>query len=330
MNLHNPPAGTIRASLRHPAFRWLLGGLAVSQIGDWLYNLALVTMVYAGTHSTMWAGVTTAARVVPLVVLGPFGGVIADRFDRRRVMVCCDAIRLVLMLVLALVASLHLPVLLAPVIAAAATASGTPYLPCVSASTPRGPDADLPGANAARSAVTGLGIIAGPALVAACCWSGPRLGLCREHGHLRPVRPGRAGHPGRVGLPPRAPEEQPTSLLRGMAQGMAVLRAYPRALRLVGADIMCSLLSAHHRIRRVCAPWWLALPRSLAMACCVCLLPGLARRAGSGHSCGGHGRRGAGAGHAARPRFPPGPATGDQPPSWSRSLATVTLSTYPG
>ena len=28
----------------------------------------------------MWAGVATAARVVPMVVLGPFGGVIADRF----------------------------------------------------------------------------------------------------------------------------------------------------------------------------------------------------------------------------------------------------------
>ena len=36
MNLHNPSAGTIRASLRYPAFRWLLSGLAVSQTGDWL------------------------------------------------------------------------------------------------------------------------------------------------------------------------------------------------------------------------------------------------------------------------------------------------------
>ena len=46
---------------------------------------------------------------------------------------------------------------------------------------------------------------------------------------------GSASHPGR-------PEEQPTGLLRGIAEGMAVLRAYPQALRLVGADIMCSLV----------------------------------------------------------------------------------------
>jgi hypothetical protein len=34
VNLHNSSAGTIRASLRYPAFRWLLSGLTVSQTGD--------------------------------------------------------------------------------------------------------------------------------------------------------------------------------------------------------------------------------------------------------------------------------------------------------
>src|ERR1700760_3931210 len=118
MNMPNAPEGTIRAALRYPAFRKLLGGLAVSQIGDWLYNLALVTLVYSRTHSALWAGVPTAARVVPIVAMGPLGGVIADRFDRRRLMIASDLIRLALMLVLALVAVRHLPVPLAPVIPA--------------------------------------------------------------------------------------------------------------------------------------------------------------------------------------------------------------------
>lgn len=53
-------------------------------------------------------------------------------------------------------AAARLPILLAPVIAAMATAAAAPYLPCVSAITPRVvDDADLPGANAARSAVAG-------------------------------------------------------------------------------------------------------------------------------------------------------------------------------
>src|SRR6478672_3484802 len=72
MNVRNSPEGTIRGALRYPAFRALLAGLAVSQAGDWLYNIALVTLVYQRTGSAMWAGVTTAARIVPMVVLGPF------------------------------------------------------------------------------------------------------------------------------------------------------------------------------------------------------------------------------------------------------------------
>ena len=158
MNIQQAKPGTIRASLRYPAFRWLLGGLAVSQLGDWLYNLALIALVYERTHSALWAGITTAARVVPVVALGPLGGVVADRFDRRRVMITCDVARIVLMVLLALFVVTHAPILLAPVIAAVATAFATPYLPCVAATTPRlVDDADLPGANAARSAVNGLG-----------------------------------------------------------------------------------------------------------------------------------------------------------------------------
>src|ERR1700722_4094018 len=120
-------SGTIRAALGYSPFRRLLTGLAVSQIGDWLYNLALVTLVYERTHSAMWAGLAAAARVVPIVALGPLGGVIADRFDRRRVMVTSDLIRLILMVILAVVAATRLPVILVPLIATAATAAGAPY-----------------------------------------------------------------------------------------------------------------------------------------------------------------------------------------------------------
>ena len=251
MNIQNAPQGTIRAALRYPAFRKLLGGLAVSQIGDWLYNLALVTLVYSRTHSALWAGVTTAARVVPIVTLGPLGGAIADRFDRRRLMIASDLIRLALMLVLALVAVSHLPVLLAPVIAAAATVAGSPYLPCTSAVTPRlVPDADLPGANAARSAVGAAGIIIGPALGGVLLLIGsPALAfvvnavtfglaaaavLAIAPGPVFAVSPGGASAAGGA--------SRPSGLWHDVADGAAALRAHPEAVRLVGADIMCSLV----------------------------------------------------------------------------------------
>jgi len=243
------PDGSIRSALRYPAFRSLLAGLAVSQVGDWLYNLALVTLVYQRTGSALWAGVATAARIVPMVVLGPVGGAIADRFDRRRVMVGCDLLRLALMLALAAAAAARLPIVVIPVLAALATAAGTPYLPATSATTPRlVRDADLPGANAARSGVSALGIIVGPALggvllllgspalafavnaltfaLAAVCVLSIRTSSAFA---VTSAAGPRGGNP-------------LTGVLRGMADGAAALRAHPAAVRLVGADIMCSLI----------------------------------------------------------------------------------------
>jgi MFS family permease len=244
MNMQNAAAGTMRAALRYPAFRRLLGGLAVSQFGDWLYNLALIALVFERTRSPAWAGLTTAARVVPIVALGPLGGVIADRFDRRRVMVACDLVRLALMVALALIAAARLPIAIAPVIAALATAAATPYLPCVAATTPRlVSDADLPGANAARSAVAGAAIIAGPALGGVLLLLGaPAFAFLLNAATFGLSSLAVLAIPGGEAFRPGPQQTRPGGLLRGVAAGAAVLRAHPWALRLVGADIMCSIV----------------------------------------------------------------------------------------
>ncbi len=253
MTTDNAPSGTIRAALRYPAFRYLLSALAVSQVGDWMYNLALVVLVYDRTHSALWAGVTTAARVVPVVVLGPLGGVLADRYDRRRIMIACDLARMGLMFVLAAVAAAGLPIGLAPVIAAAATTAAAPYLPCVAAVTPRlVDDADLPGANAARSAIGGASIILGPALggvllllgspAIAFALNALTFGLSALA--VLAIRD-RGAFATRRSAPDQA-AERPAGLFTGMfselAEGAAALRQHPQALRLIGADIMCSFL----------------------------------------------------------------------------------------
>jgi MFS family permease len=259
MNIKKAPAGTIRAALAYPAFRGLVSALAVSQLGDWLYNLTLIALVYGRTHSAWWAGVTTAARVVPVVLLGPLGGVIADRFDRRRVMIASDVTRMALMVLLAAVAVVHLPILLAPVIAAAATAAAAPYLPCVSAITPRlVQDADLPGANAARSAVNGLAVIAGPALGGLLLLLGsPALAFMLNALTFGLSALAVTSIRGRAVFRPEPADGRPAGVFRQVAQGAAVLRSHSRLMRLVGADIACStvygtqivlLLLVSHRI----------------------------------------------------------------------------------
>jgi hypothetical protein len=82
-------ADRLLAGPEHRPFRRLAAALAASQIGDWVYNVALLAVVYERTGSPIWVAVTTAARVVPIVVLGPLGGVVADRFDLRDVMIVC-------------------------------------------------------------------------------------------------------------------------------------------------------------------------------------------------------------------------------------------------
>src|SRR4051794_25216261 len=162
------PARPFLIALRQRDLRVLFGGLVVSQAGDWLYNLALLAFVYERTGSSAWVGITTAARVLPEVVLGPLGGVLADRHDRRAVMIGSDILRAASMAALAVLALAGGPVVLAPVLAALCTAAGAAYPQCVVAVMPRLVDeADLPAANAARVGITGLCVIAGPLLGAA-------------------------------------------------------------------------------------------------------------------------------------------------------------------
>ena len=146
-------------------FHLILLALATSALGDWMYNVALLALVFGRTGSATWVALTTAARVLPVVVVGPLGGVLADRYDRRALMVGADVARTVLMVGLAVVAAAGLPILLAPVLAALATAASTVTSPSVAASTARlVADDELQPANALRAAIGQGAVVAGPAL----------------------------------------------------------------------------------------------------------------------------------------------------------------------
>ena len=79
-------------------FRLLWLGQVVSQLGDWFNTIALFTLVLRLTGSGSAVGLVLVARFLPSVFLGPLSGVLADRFDRRRIMIASDAARALVVL----------------------------------------------------------------------------------------------------------------------------------------------------------------------------------------------------------------------------------------
>src|SRR3954466_1684082 len=81
-----------RSALRHRDLRLLFGGLVVSATGSWAYNVALLAYVYDRTHSLGWVAGAGLARFLPGLLLSPYGGVVAERFERVHVMVGSDVL----------------------------------------------------------------------------------------------------------------------------------------------------------------------------------------------------------------------------------------------
>ena len=81
-------------------YRLLWFGMAVSNIGSWMQLVALGWQVYLLTDSPFYLGLVGLARALPVFVFALLGGVVADRFDRRWVMLGADVASLVFALIL--------------------------------------------------------------------------------------------------------------------------------------------------------------------------------------------------------------------------------------
>jgi MFS family permease len=75
------------AALRHPNYRLYWFGALASNIGTWIQMVAQGWLVYELTGSAFYLGVVGFATAIPTLFLSLFGGVLADRFERRRLMV---------------------------------------------------------------------------------------------------------------------------------------------------------------------------------------------------------------------------------------------------
>lgn len=94
-------ANFVRA-LRHRNFKLFFSGQVISLVGTWMQRIAESWLVYRLTHSAMLLGLVAFGGQVPIFLLGPIAGVVADRVNRHRLVVATQVASMLLALSLAL------------------------------------------------------------------------------------------------------------------------------------------------------------------------------------------------------------------------------------
>lgn len=154
-----------RSVLRQRDVRLLFGALLVSATGSWAYTVALLAFVYARTHSLGWVAATGVARMLPQLVFSAYGGVIAERTERIRLMARSDLVCALFQLGLVLVAATSGPPAAALALAALTSAAAIVYAPATAATIPTLVNEDeLVAANALNGTIDELVVVVGPAI----------------------------------------------------------------------------------------------------------------------------------------------------------------------
>ena len=152
----------------------LLGGEFVSAIGDWLYIVALLVVIYEESGDPFVLGLFGAARVVPYVLLSIPAGMVADRFDRRLVLLVTDLARGAAMLAMAAVVATDGPIWVLVMLSIFAASMSTFFYPAIGAYIPNlaADERQLGPANSAWASLDNLGFVIGPVLGAVLVASG--------------------------------------------------------------------------------------------------------------------------------------------------------------
>ncbi len=95
------------SALSIPNFRRYFYGQSTSLVGTWMQSVAQSWLVFTLTHSSTAIGAVLALQTLPVLVLGPYGGVIADRVDKRRLMIVLQSLMGVQALALGLLVVTH-------------------------------------------------------------------------------------------------------------------------------------------------------------------------------------------------------------------------------
>ncbi|MGC5334052.1 MFS transporter [Micromonospora sp. DT62] len=151
--------------IRNRRFGLLWTSTLLSNLGNWLMIVAVPVYVYTMTGSTLSSGFAFVAQTLPAIVFAPLAGVVADRWDRRAVMVGADLLRMVIVLALLVVDDPGMLWLLYTAMFFE-SAIGHFFQPAARAAVPAvvGRGGDLEAANAWNTVASGLVRLAGAPL----------------------------------------------------------------------------------------------------------------------------------------------------------------------
>ncbi|EKD84702.1 MAG: permease [uncultured bacterium] len=102
-------------ALKHKNFRLYFTGQLISFTGTWLQGVAWGWLVFNLTGSPFWLGIVSALSTLPILFLAPFGGLLAEKFSRKKVLYFTQGSSLLLAFILGLLTLAHainLPILL--------------------------------------------------------------------------------------------------------------------------------------------------------------------------------------------------------------------------
>ena len=96
------------AALESPGYLLLFQGSFATQIGMWMQQVAFGWLVLELTDSPFYLGLAGFFRAIPMLIVSPFGGVLADRLERRKLLIISQAAMGIVAIVLAFMVATHL------------------------------------------------------------------------------------------------------------------------------------------------------------------------------------------------------------------------------
>src|SRR4051812_12940642 len=78
-------------ALRHRNYRLYFVGQVISTVGTWMQSVAMPWLALTLTHDALHVGLVLATQFTPMLLGAQFGGLLADRFPKRRILVCTQA-----------------------------------------------------------------------------------------------------------------------------------------------------------------------------------------------------------------------------------------------